>query len=94
MSIWVSKMDTFFAYGHGHMTSWKKIIFDIFSTCTSNKCMNVYFYSNLINCYTTLNNGNFGTMSIYLHWKLKVDNYYGTKISFKKRLYCGTEGVV
>ena len=58
--------------------------------------MNVDSYSTLINCYTTFKKGNFGIMSIYLHWKLKMDKYYETKNSnsSKRDLYCGTEGVV
>ena len=56
--------------------------------------MNVDYYSTLINCYTTFKKGNFGILSIYLHWKLKVDKYYGTKIYSKRDMYYETEGVL
>ena len=56
--------------------------------------MHVESYSTPINCYTTFTKGNFGISTIYLHSKQKVDKYYGTKISSKRDLYCGTEGVV
>ena len=56
--------------------------------------MNVDSYSTLINCYTTFKKGNFGIMPIYLHWKLKLDKYDGTKNSSKRNMYCGTEGVI
>ena len=55
--------------------------------------MNVDSYSTLIHCYTTFKKGNFGIMSIYLHWKLKVDKYRGTIFFSKRDMYCGTEGV-
>ena len=55
--------------------------------------MNVDSYSTSINCYTTFKKGNFEIFAIYLHWKLKVDMYCGTKISSKRDMYCGTEGV-
>ena len=55
--------------------------------------MNVDSYSTLINCYTVFKESNFGIISIYLHGKLKVDKYYGTKNSFKRDMYIGTEGV-
>ena len=55
--------------------------------------MNVDSYSTSINCYTTFKKGNFEIFAIYLHWKLKVDMYCGTKNFSKRDMYCGTEGV-
>ena len=47
--------------------------------------MNIDFYSTLINYYIIFEKGIFRIMSIYLHWKLKMDEYYGTIFFPQKR---------
>ena len=51
--------------------------------------MNVDSDSIIINYFTTFKKGNFEIMSIYLHWKLKVDKYVGKKFLLKKTCIVG-----